>query len=78
MNQVYINIKDMNECYTKRYLQEKFKKDLVSVDELICLIEDLKGDYDEAQEKIEDLEQDIRDNYKRISVEEQIGYSERW
>lgn len=78
MNQVYINIKDMNECYTKRYLQEKFKKDLVSVDELIGLIEDLKGDYDEAQEKIEDLEQDIRDNYKRISVEEQIGYSERW
>lgn len=78
MDQVYINIKDMNECYTKRYLQEKFKKDLVSVDELIGLIEDLKGDYDEAQEKIEDLEQDIRDNYKHISVEEQIGYSERW
>ena len=78
MEQVYINLKDMNECFTKRYLQETFKKDLVSVDELIGLIEDLKGDYDEAQEKIEDLEQDIRDNYKHISIEEQIGYSERW
>ena len=78
MEQVYINLKDMNECFTKRYLQETLKKDLVSVNELIGLIEDLKGDYDVLQEKYEDLEQDMRDNYKPISVEEQIGYSERW
>jgi len=72
MDQIYININDMIECYTKRYLKEHFKKDLVSIEELISLIEDLKGDYDSAQEKIEDLEQDIKDNYKPIPYREQI------
>ena len=78
MEQVYINIKDMNECFTKRYLQDEFKKDLVSVDELIGLIEDLKGEYDYLEEQYEDLKRDMEDNYKPMSIEEQIGYSERW
>lgn len=78
MEQLYINVKEMKEGFLKRYLQERFNKDLVSVDELIGLIEELKDDNDALQEKYEDLEQDMRDNYKPISVEEQIGYSERW
>lgn len=78
MDQLYINLKDMNECFTKRYLQDEFKKDLVSVDELIGLIEDLKGEYDYLEEQYEDLKRDMEDNYKPISVEEQIGYNERW
>ena len=63
MNEVYINIKNMNECYIKRYMQDQFKKDLVSIEEIIALLEDLKGDYDELEEKFEDLQQDLEDNY---------------
>lgn len=78
MEQIYINIKDMNECYTKRYLQETFKKDLVSISELIGLIEDLKGDYDSLEEQYDDLKQDMEDNYKPVSYEEQIDYNRNW
>lgn len=78
MNQIYINIKDMNECYFKRYLQEQFKKDIVSIDEILGLLEDLKGDYDSLEEKFEDFKQDVEDNYKPVSYEEQIGYNRNW
>lgn len=78
MNQVYINIKDMNECYLKRYLQEQFKKDIVSIDEILGLLEDLKGDYDSLEEEFEDFKQDVEDNYKPVSYEEQIGYNRNW
>ena len=78
MDQIYINIKDMNECYLKRYLQEQFKKDIVSIDEILGLLEDLKGDYDSLEEEFENFKQDVEDNYKQISVKEQIDYSERW
>ena len=41
MDQIYINIKDFRDCYFKDYLNKRFNKDLVSVDELIDLAEDL-------------------------------------
>lgn len=71
MKELYINIKDLNESYTKDYFEKKFKKDLVSVDELISLIEDLISEKDELQEKLEYLEQDIEDNYRPVSKAEQ-------
>lgn len=78
MDQIYINIKDMNECYLKRYLQEQFKKDIVSIDEILGLLEDLKGDYDSLEEEFEGFKEKVEDNYKPVSYEEQIGYSRNW
>lgn len=78
MNEVYINIKNMNECYIKRYMENQFKKDLVSVEEIISLLEDLKGEYDELEEQFEDFKKDVEDNYRPVSIREQIDYNERW
>lgn len=37
------------------------------------MIEDLLYEIGVLEEKIEDIEQDIHDNYKRISVKDQLG-----
>lgn len=47
-------------------------------DDLIEMIEDLIGEIDRLEEEKEDIIQDRDDNWKRVSIEEQIGYSERW
>lgn len=73
MDKVYINISNMNECYTKRYLQDEFRKDLVSIDELIELIQDLKGEYDSLQEQYDDLKQDMEDNYVHRPMSDYTG-----
>ena len=41
------------------------------------IIEDLLLEIDRLQEKYEDLEQDIEENYKPIPVSEQYGISDR-
>ena len=78
MEEVYINIKDMNECHFKKYLQQKFNKDLLSINELLGLAEELLDEIEENQEKYDDLQQDLKDNYKPIPYEEQIGYNRNW
>lgn len=58
-------------------------KDAENIDGYICsetmlgIIEDLISEIDRLEEKIKDIESDIRDNYKRIPVEEQVGISDR-
>ena len=42
-----------------------------------AMFEDLFCEIDSLEEKIEDMEQDIRDNYKPISPYEMYGVSER-
>lgn len=71
MKEVYVNIKDLGECYLKDYLEKEFKKDLISVDELLTLTESLIADVDELKEKFEDLERDVEENYRPIPVNEQ-------
>lgn len=78
MEQVYIVIKDMNEGYLKRYLDKRFKKDLVSIDEILGLIEDLIDEVEDWEEKYEDLERDLRDNYKPISASEMYDIDDRY
>lgn len=67
MNEVLVNIKGLDS------VNKYFSKDLVSVEELIALIEDLDGDLEVLKEQIEDLKQDIEDNYKPISHWEEYG-----
>lgn len=54
-------------------------EDLFYVDPevVVAMFEDMFCEIDSLEEKIEDMEQDIRDNYKPISPYEMYGVSER-
>ena len=72
MDQIYINIKDLGDCYLKKYLEEKFKKDLVSVDDLLTLTEDVIYDLENLKDEYRDLQQDLEENYRPIPYAEQV------
>lgn len=67
MNEVYIDMRKENE-----WIRKYFKKDLVSIEELIGCIEDLDSEVERLNEKNEDLIRDMEDNYRPIPYEEQI------
>lgn len=69
---MYIDIRNENEIITKL-----FKKDLVSVDELLGTIEDLKLEVERLQEEMEDREQYYKDNYRKIDEHEYYGVSRK-
>ena len=72
VEKLYIKIEDY-------VLLKKFFKnqDLVSIEDLIALIDDLNYDYEKIKEEYTDLIEDVRDNYKFIGTKEAIGYDER-
>ena len=51
--------------------------DFIPADSLVAMVEDLLTEVDNLQEKYDDLERDLQDNYKPISYAEQVGFSER-
>lgn len=62
----------------KNYNLESFKeKDIYSWEEIISIIEDLECELHTKEEKIEELENDLESNYKKISLAEQYGISDR-
>lgn len=66
------------EINMKGYNLDSFKsKDIFTWKEIISVIEDLEADKHTLEEKLEDLKNDIEDNYKRISVSEQVCISDR-
>lgn len=71
MDQVYIKKNDLSE-WTQKY----FKEDLVSVDDLIRVIEDLDNELDRVKEEFDDYKQMVADNYKPISSSSMYGVSE--
>lgn len=71
MDQVYIKKNDLSE-WTQKY----FKEDLVSVDDLIRVIEDLDNEIDRVKEEFDDYKQMVADNYKPISASSMCGVSE--
>ena len=58
-------------------------KDAENIDGYICpetmlgIIEDLILEIDRLEEELTDIESDIRDNYKRVAVSEQLDISDR-
>lgn len=48
----------------------------IDTDELISIIDDLIYEVGRLEERLEDLEEDIRDNYKRIPISEQVGIND--
>lgn len=53
------------------------KGNFISVDSLYSMVFDLLNEVHIQQEIREDLEQDMKDNYKRIPVSEQVCISDR-
>lgn len=49
----------------------------IDADNIISMIEDLIYEIGCLKEKIEDREQDIKDNYRRIPTAEQVGISNK-
>ena len=49
------------------------KNDLISIDDLIGVIEELDEEVEQLKEKIEDMEQDLEQNYRPIPLSEQYG-----
>lgn len=56
MEQVYINLKDLGECYLKDYLDKEFNRDLITVQDLLATIEDLIDEKEELEEQLEKIE----------------------
>lgn len=71
MNNVYIKKEELNE-----WLKKYFKGDLISINDMISVMENLDGEIDRLKEKIEDIEQDKKDNYRPINNYSLYGVSE--
>lgn len=72
MKEVYIKKNELSE-----WLAKYFKQDLISIDDLLGVMEDLDSDVKRLEEKIQDLEQDIEENYTSIPIANQCGISDR-
>lgn len=56
----------------KEYDLKSFKeKDIYTWDEILDIIQDLESEKFRLEEELEDLKQDMEENYKRIPVNEQ-------
>lgn len=56
----------------KEYNLKSFKeKDVYSWDEILDIIQDLESEKFRLEEELEDLKQDMEENYKRIPANEQ-------
>lgn len=73
MENIYIKIDDY--VLLKKFFKDK---ELVSIEDLIALIDDLNYDYEKRTEEYEDFIEDVRDNYKFIGMKEAVGYDENW
>lgn len=52
-------------------LQSFKKKDIYTFEEIISIIEDLESEKFRLEEELEDLKQDMEENYKKIPANEQ-------
>ena len=73
MEEVYIKVQDLNRWIAKYFPN----KDLITIDDLLGVIEDLDGELDEQKEKYEELENKLHDNYEPISPYRMYGINER-
>lgn len=65
MKNIYVNT-----CESL-WLQTIFEKDIVSLEEILDKFDELAINNDILQEELDDLKQDLHDNYKPIKPEEQ-------
>ena len=69
MNEVYVDMRKENSWISKH-----FDKDLVSVEELLCCIEDLDLKVDSLQEELEEKEELIAQMQDELKVYDPFNY----
>lgn len=72
MDEVFIDIRKEN-----TWIRKYFDTDFVSIEQLLATIEDLDGEVENWKEKYQDLEEDLRENYRPIPYAEQVCVSDR-
>ena len=66
------------EIVMKDYNLDHFQtKDVYTWDEIIEIIENLESELHIKEEELENLEQNLKDNYRPIPYAEQVGISDR-
>lgn len=66
------------EIVMKDYNLDHFQtKDVYTWDEIIEIIENLESELHIKKEELENLEQNLKDNYRPIPYAEQVGISDR-
>lgn len=71
MDNIFIKKNELTE-WTQKY----FKEDLISVDDLIRVIEDLDNEIDRVKEEFDDYKQMVEDNYRPINPYTMYGINE--
>lgn len=66
MEKIFIDIREENRWITKYFPN----KDLITIEELLGVIEDLDSELEAWKEKYEDLELDLKENYKFVGQPE--------
>jgi len=69
VNNIYVSTKEMASWVVDKHFRNK---DLVSVDELLCALEDALDDLEHLQEEFDDYKEYIESNYKEMSWKEQV------
>ena len=75
MDELYIKTNNIPSWIADEYF---YGKDIVSIEEILCAMDNIKDDLEYWKEKYEDFRQDVEDNYKFIGEREAIGYDESW
>lgn len=66
MNNIFIKTNEIASWVADRYFKNK---DLVTIDEILCALEDASEDLEHMTEQYDDLLQDLHDNYKFVGQE---------
>lgn len=73
MDNIYVDLRNEN-----KWIREIFRnKDLVTIEEMLEKIEDLSDELEHTIEEFEDFKRDVEDNYRPVSVTEQLDISDR-
>lgn len=72
MDNVFIKKEELSD-----WIAQYFKHDLISIDDMLNVIEDLNSEVENWEMKYNELERDIEDNYRPISKVEQYEVSDR-
>lgn len=69
-------VEDINICLPDGF-ERITGKEVISIGELLGLLEELQFEKEHLEEELRNLEQDIEDNYRPVSISEQVGISDK-
>ena len=73
MNNIYIKAEEIPTELIEKYFNNK---ELITIDQLICALDDANFDLKKLEEEFEDYKKYVESNYREMSYAEQIGYPE--